>query len=47
VTTVICVVPLVMVDQFKRDYWKLTNYVIPESEQKLKIPEKDGLSLWY
>lgn len=46
VTTVVCVVPAVMVEHFKLTYWKLTNYVIPESEKKLKIPEKDGLTLW-
>ena len=46
-TTVVCVVPVVAIEQFKKDYWKLTDYVIPESERKLKVPEKDGLSLWY
>lgn len=46
VTTVVCVVPVTGVDQFRQNYWRISNYVIPESERRLKVPEKDGLSLW-
>lgn len=46
ITTVVCVVPVSSAEQFRQNYWKLSNNVIPESDRKLKIPEKDGLSLW-
>lgn len=29
VTTVVCVVPAGMVDHFQRNYWRVSNYVIP------------------
>lgn len=47
VTTVVCVVPVVAIPQFTEEYWRVTDYVIPNSAKKLKTPEKDGLSLWY
>ena len=46
VTTVVCVVPVVAIPQFTEEYWRVTDYVIPNSAKKLKTPEKDGLSLW-
>ena len=46
VTTVVCVVPTIAVDDFKRKYELLTDNVIPYSARKLKVPEKDGLGIW-
>lgn len=46
VTTVVVVVPLVMVEDFLSVYETLTSNVIPYSAKKLNAPEKDGLSIW-
>lgn len=34
-------------EQFKANYEFLTENVIPHSARKLKVPEKDGLGIWY
>ena len=47
VSTVVCVVPVVNIQQFQEGYWRVSDYVVPDSAKKLKIAEKDGLSLWY
>jgi hypothetical protein len=36
-----------MVEEFRRSYEFITDNVIPYSAKQLKIPEKDGLTLWY
>lgn len=46
ITTVVCVVPVIAIEEFKRTYEMLTENVIPYSAKQLKIPEKDGLTLW-
>ena len=46
VTTVVCVVPVIMIDEFKRKYELVSDNVIPFSARKLKVPEKDNLSIW-
>jgi hypothetical protein len=35
-----------MIPQFEEEYWTVTDYVIPNSAKRLKVPEKDGLTLW-
>jgi V-type H+-transporting ATPase subunit C len=47
VTTLVCVVPAIAIPEFKRGYEFLSDNVIPYSAKQLKIPEKDGLTLWY
>lgn len=46
VTTLICIVPTVVIEEFRKGYEMLTENVIPYSARQLKIPEKDGLTLW-
>lgn len=42
----VCIVPVVLIEEFQRGYETVTENVIPYSAKKLKIPEKDGLTLW-
>lgn len=46
VTTLVCIVPVVAIEEFRRGYEMLTENVIPYSARQLKIPEKDGLTIW-
>jgi V-type H+-transporting ATPase subunit C len=46
VTTLVCIVPAISIDEFLRNYELLTDNVIPYSAKQLKIPEKDALTLW-
>lgn len=47
ITTVIAIVPALSVEDFLNQYELLTDNVIPYSAKKLKVPEKDGLTIWY
>ncbi len=46
VTTLVCIVPALIIEDFKRGYEMLTENVIPYSAKQLKVPEKDGLTIW-
>jgi V-type H+-transporting ATPase subunit C len=46
VTTLVCIVPAVNTEEFRRGYEMLTENVIPYSAKQLKVPEKDGLTIW-
>jgi V-type H+-transporting ATPase subunit C len=46
VTTVVCIVPAVNIPEFRRGYEMITDNVIPYSAKQLKVPEKDGLTVW-
>jgi len=35
------------IEEFKRAYEFITDNVIPYSAKQLKVPEKDGLTIWY
>jgi hypothetical protein len=47
VTTVVVIVPQVSVKDFLQSYEWMTENVIPYSAKQLKVPEKDGLTIWY
>ena len=47
ITTVVAIVPAAYVKDFLSSYEMFSNYVVPESAKQLKIPEKDGLTIWY
>jgi hypothetical protein len=36
-----------MIEEFQSTYDLLTDNVIPYSAKQLKVPEKDGLTIWY
>jgi hypothetical protein len=40
-------VPAIAIGDFRRSYEFITDNVIPYSAKQLKIPEKDGLTIWY
>lgn len=46
ITTLVCIVPVLSIEEFRRNYEFLTDNVIPYSARQLKIPEKDGLTIW-
>lgn len=47
ITTVVVIVPATSINEFKTGYEMYTENVIPYSAKQLKIPEKDGLTIWY
>jgi hypothetical protein len=36
-----------MIEDFKKTYQFISDNVIPYSAKQLKVPEKDGLTIWY
>ena len=47
ITTLAVIVPASSEDEFKNGVYLYTDNVIPGSAKKLKVPEKDGLTIWY
>ena len=47
VTTVIVIVPVTAQEDFMANVDLVSDYVVPLSAKKFKVPEKDGLALWY
>lgn len=46
VTTVVLIVPVMVIDEFLIQYQFWTENVIPGSARRLAVPEKDGLTIW-
>ena len=45
-TTLVLIIPTVVLPEFKKQYEMWTNNVIPGSAERLNVPEKDGLQIW-
>jgi hypothetical protein len=43
----VVIVPTSSEDEFRQNYVTISDYVVPGSAKKLRVPEKDGLTLWY